>query len=228
MRVPAAIAAVPLLAGSAAGVLLVDYIPERLILALAATAMFGLIAAFGFLEEDLPVATFVTIAVAYAAAGMSMGTAGARASYAPSLLRWFESHTQEARGPVSLDGILREDAGATEYGASTTMDVAAVVASGSPPAMASGGARIVIGGAVRAADLAQWRAGRHVRMSALLRLPTVFRDPGVQDDTRALARRGIVLIGSVKSASLVDVLNRGNRLEEVAAAVRARVRDVLS
>jgi competence protein ComEC len=228
MRVPAAIAAIPLLAGSAAGVLLVDHIPERLILAFAATAMFGLLSAWGFVEEDLPLAAVVTIVAAVASAGFSLGLAGARAAYRPSLVAWFESHGASASGPVTLEGIIREDASLTEFGASMAIAVHRVSTTAGTPAPAAGGVRISVGGTVSAALLARWRAGRVVRMSALLRRPTVFRDPGVQDDTRALARRGIVLIGSVKSASLVDVLDRGSVLEEVAAAVRARVRRVLS
>ncbi|MEO5897655.1 MAG: DNA internalization-related competence protein ComEC/Rec2 [Vicinamibacterales bacterium] len=228
MRVPAAIAAIPLLAGSAAGVLLVDHIPERLILAFAATAIFGVLAAFGFLEEDLPPAVVVTLVCAYASAGLSIGLVSARAAYAPSLLQWFESRAPEASAPVAVEGIIREDAALSEFGASLAIGVRRVSATGGAARAVLGGVRMAVGGRVSATHLAQWRAGRVVRISALLRRPTVFRDPGVQDDTRALARRGVVLIGSVKSASLVEVLDRGSVLEEVAAAVRARVRRVLS
>ncbi|MEO6235862.1 MAG: ComEC/Rec2 family competence protein, partial [Vicinamibacterales bacterium] len=228
MRVPAAIAALPLLAGSAAGVLLVDQIPERLILAFAATAVFGLLAAFGFLEENLSLAVVVTLVGAYAAAGVSMGLASARAGYATSLLRWYESHPNESSAPVALEGIIREDAAPSEFGAAMAIGVRQVSAMGGAWTTVAGGVRIAVGGNVPATRLSQWRAGRVVRISALLRRPTVFRDPGVQDDTRPLARRGVVLIGSVKSAALVEVLGRGSALQEVAAAARARVRRVLS
>ncbi|CAN5777630.1 DNA internalization-related competence protein ComEC/Rec2 [soil metagenome] len=228
MRVPAAIAAIPLLAGSAAGVVLVDHIPERLILAFAATAMFGLLAAFGFLEEDLPLAVVVTLVGAYTSAGLSMGLASARAAYTPSLLQWFASHAPEASAPVAVEGIIREDAAPSEFGAAMAIGVRQVPATGEASWAVRGGVRVAVGGNLSATHLSQWRVCRVVRMSALLRRPTVFRDPGVQDDTRQLARRGVVLVGSVKSASLVDVLERGSALEERAAAVRARVRRVLS
>ena len=39
-----------------------------------------------------------------------------------------------------------------------------------------------------------------------LREPTTYRNPGVPDEQRALARRGIALVGSVKSAAMVEVV----------------------
>ncbi|MEO7274482.1 MAG: ComEC/Rec2 family competence protein, partial [Vicinamibacterales bacterium] len=61
-----------------------------------------------------------------------------------------------------------------------------------------------------------------------LRRPTVYLDPGVRDDRRALARRGIVLVGSAKSAWLIDVERPGSPLSERAAAMRAWVRGTLA
>jgi competence protein ComEC len=63
-----------------------------------------------------------------------------------------------------------------------------------------------------------------VRVPALLRRPSRYLNPGVPDEERAMARRGVVLVGSVKSGALVDVLSRGSPLEEVAAVIRARTR----
>jgi len=88
MRVPAAVAAIPLLAGSAAGVLFVDYVPERLILAFAASALFALMAGFGFFEDGLCLVSGAIVAAGFAAAGMSMGLSSAHALHAPTLLQW--------------------------------------------------------------------------------------------------------------------------------------------
>ena len=44
------------------------------------------------------------------------------------------------------------------------------------------------------------------------------------DSERALARQGTTLVGSAKSALLVDVVSRGGLIQEVAAAARAHVR----
>ncbi len=79
-----------------------------------------------------------------------------------------------------------------------------------------------------AASVDAWRAGRRVRLSAVVRKPTSYGDPGVPDDVRALARRGIVLVGSVKSASLVEVVSPGSALDEAAAAARSWARRRLS
>jgi competence protein ComEC len=73
-----------------------------------------------------------------------------------------------------------------------------------------------------------WRAGRLVRLTAAVRTPTGFRNPGNSDEGASLARRGIALVGSVKSAALVNVVARGHAAAEAAAAVRAWIREVVS
>ena len=228
MRVPAAVAAIPLLAGSAAGVLLVDSIPERLILAFAASAVITLIAAFGLFEEGLHRVSAATIAAGFAAAGMSMGLSSAHALYTPALLHWFDTHQASAGDPLLVEGILHEDAALTENGVTLSVDVDRIFPTRGVMSTVAGGVRLSVGGNVSPGQLESWRAGRRVRLPSLLRHPTVFRDPGVQDETRPLARRGIVLVGSVKSAALVDVIRRGSVIDEVAALVRARVRRVLA
>ncbi len=51
--------------------------------------------------------------------------------------------------------------------------------------------------------------------------PSFYLDPGVPDQERVLARRGIALVGTVKSGALVDVEARGSPLAEAAASIRA-------
>ena len=228
MRVPAALAAIPLLAGSAAGVLFVDYVPERLILAFAASALFALMAGFGFFEDGLCLVSAAIVAAGFAAAGMSMGLSSAHALYAPTLLQWFERGQGAAADPLLLEGVLHEDASLTENGVSLSVEVRRVFSGRGLATSLAGGVRLTVGGNVSPAQLARWRAGRTVRLPSLLRRPTVFRDPGVQDETRPLARRGTILVGSVKSAALVDNMRRGTIIDETAARVRARVRRVLA
>src|SRR5262249_31926190 len=57
-----------------------------------------------------------------------------------------------------------------------------------------------------------------------LREPLDYRDPGVPSDRARLARQGLVLLGSAKSAAMVAVVANGSVLSEAAAALRARVR----
>jgi competence protein ComEC len=65
-------------------------------------------------------------------------------------------------------------------------------------------------------------------VSALLRSPTTFRNPGVPDEIRALALRGIALNGTAKSAALVEVIREADPVAEAAGAVRRMVRRVLA
>ena len=66
-----------------------------------------------------------------------------------------------------------------------------------------------------------WTAGRTVRAPVILRRPARYENDGLPDQERALARRGVALVGAVKSAALVEVVARGGWWEEAAARVRA-------
>jgi competence protein ComEC len=61
-----------------------------------------------------------------------------------------------------------------------------------------------------------------------VREPAVYFNPGVSDDRRALARRGIILVGSVKSAALVEAVAPGSWIAEFAGAARIAARERLS
>lgn len=105
------------------------------------------------------------------------------------------------------------------------LEVAAIeTAAPGPPLEVSGGVRLSVAGTLLEHRLGEWRAGRTVRVPAFLRQPSAYLNPGTPDERPALARRGIVLVGSVKSAALVDVVARGSRLTEAAAALRAAIR----
>jgi competence protein ComEC len=79
---------------------------------------------------------------------------------------------------------------------------------------------LTVGGASASDRLDEWRAGRTIRMPVLLRNPTTYGNPGLPDAVRGLARRGVVLLGTVKSAALVEVAARGSVIQETAARVR--------
>ena len=74
----------------------------------------------------------------------------------------------------------------------------------------------------------QWRAGRRVRLPAVLRRPSRYLDPGVPDQERALARRGTTLVGTVKSGGLVEVLARAGWLVETMSGARAFARRAIA
>ncbi len=89
-------------------------------------------------------------------------------------------------------------------------------------------AALTVGGALAEPQMAQWRAGRTIRTAAALRRPAHYLNPGVGDDRLALARRGLTLVGSVKSGSLVEVRAPGTWRHERAADLRAHVRATLA
>jgi competence protein ComEC len=87
-----------------------------------------------------------------------------------------------------------------------------------------GGVSLTVAGVLAADAVGEWRAGRTIRATAVLRRPARYLNEGVPDFERMLARRGITLVGSVKSAALVRVIAPGSWTEETAAAIRAAVR----
>jgi competence protein ComEC len=239
VRTPAAFVAVPLLAGAAAGILLADHPDGWLPLCAAGGAVLSLLAALGFFADECAVGVAAAVAIGSAAGGVSLGAAGARAAYHPPLLAWFDARAPADRdAPAVLEGVLREDASLVPFGASITIDVTCVLSPSRPSTRGfsgsigtcptRGGVRLSVGGASAASRAGDWRAGRTVRVSASLRRPAPFGNPGLPDEVRALARRGIVLVGSVKSAALVEAVSRGSATEEAAAAARAWTRGQLA
>jgi competence protein ComEC len=90
--------------------------------------------------------------------------------------------------------------------------------SGERPA---GGILVTVTGVLAADRMDAWRAGRHVRLPVQLHRAARYLDPGVPDHERALARRGTTLVGTVKSAALVDITARGSVVDEALSAARA-------
>ncbi|MBA3269292.1 MAG: ComEC/Rec2 family competence protein, partial [Acidobacteria bacterium] len=129
--------------------------------------------------------------------------------------------------PIVVEGRLREDASLTATGAVLRIDVVRVWM-GAAPQRADGGISVSVGGVMQPQHLSEWTAGRVVRAPALLRRPARYLNAGVPDQERALARRGVALVGSIKSAALVDVVSPGRWWEERAAAIRARTRHALT
>jgi competence protein ComEC len=186
------------------------------------------IAACAWLEDALAAEVCAAVAIAAGLAGASMGVTAAAGAYHPPLLRWYESGPALADTPVVVEGVLREDAALTGFGGSLVLDVGRVSAGPRGWEVRRGGVRLAVIGAAVPAHAGAWRAGRRMRAPALLRLPAEYRNFGAPDQRRALARRGIVLVGTVKSATLVEVIGRGSPLEEAAGAVRAWTREVLA
>jgi len=129
--------------------------------------------------------------------------------------------------PILMEGTLLADAALTESGALLRLQVVRVWL-GPCPEPAPGGVSLTVAGVLAADAVGEWRAGRQIRLPALLRRPARYLNAGVPDQERLLARRGLSLVGSVKSASLVEVVSRGHWFDETAASVRAAVRSAMA
>ncbi len=149
----------------------------------------------------------------------------------PSLLALAESRapgmaasaSEDSAAVLEIEGTLDEDATATPSGFALKIDVdRAADRDGWHPV--AGGVRLTVYGRLAARESGQWLAGRRIRTTAQLRRPSSFRDPGVADSRVSMARRGTILVGSVKSAALVELCHTGSWAAELAAACRALVR----
>jgi competence protein ComEC len=144
-----------------------------------------------------------------------------------------------------VEGTLRSDAAPTQGGVSISLDVDAIetgradpIGSAGTPTLRSigprgwlhvtGGVQATIVGSLAGERLGEWRAGRRLRAPLQLHRPSRYLNPDVPDFERALARRGTTLVGTVKSGALVELLNRGGRIDEATASVRAYARRAIS
>jgi competence protein ComEC len=129
--------------------------------------------------------------------------------------------------PYEIEGRLIGDATVTDAGANLRLHVDRVWLDACPEP-ASGGASVTVVGVLVDEAAREWRAGRVVRMPAVLRRPARYLNDGVPDQELMLARRGISLVGTVKSAALVKIVERGGWYHEWASAIRAAVRSALA
>src|SRR5207244_1609944 len=138
-------------------------------------------------------------------------------------------------------GRLRSDAAPSEAGVSLSVDVEGLERPvgqdgqdgqdgkvGHIGPRVTGGLIVTVVGSLASERIGEWRAGRRVRMPVQLRRPSRYLNPGVPDQERALARGGTRLVGSVKSGALVDVLERGDCLDEMIGAACAFARRAIA
>lgn len=162
-------------------------------------------------------------AVALAAgAGLLLG-AHARDGVLESPLRaWLAARSSPVPEHVRVEGRLTADA--EPAGEGTRMMVAL-------EAVEADGIRIPIRGRIMAhvagsrsgRARAGWTRGRHVGLTASIREPDGFRNPGGPSEAWQDLRRPYDVLASVKSAELVEI-SPGGWADEWAARVRARVR----
>jgi competence protein ComEC len=216
----------PLFVGCAAGIFLHDSTGPGFSLRVAAASALALIAALAYLADGCGECCTAALVLGCAISGVSLGLSAASSAYNPELLSWFNACGLACHdSPAWVQGVLREDAALSAGGVSLILDTQAIVdLPSSARRRSAGGVRLNVAGVAAIDQISAWRAGRTIRAPVLFRLPTSYGDPGVPDDVRSLARRGIVLLGTVKSGSLIDVVHRGSATAEAAASARAWVR----
>jgi competence protein ComEC len=226
MRVPAALVVIPLIAGSAIGLLWGEHVEPGFALWAASAGLIGLLSVAASLADDSPADSAAGIVVTALVLGLSLGVSAAHRAYRPSLLGWFQQGGRPSQPGIVLEGRLREDAANLAAGVSLLLDVDRI---GDDPARpVAGGVRLSVAGALAPRAAAAWRAGRRLRVTATLREPAFYLDPGVPEERRPLLRRGIALVGAVKSGALVEVVAPGSAIDERAASLRAWARHALN
>ena len=232
MRVVAAIPAIGLITGSAAG--LAVTVPGALAYVVMAGAGAGAVLA---LRRGRVSWLAGCVGVGFAAGGVLLASDAWQHARRSSLRIAFDEIAREQRSEAVatgrvvpedpsaftlLEGTLRSDASFGAAGVSLSLAVDRIRA----PAdrRVSGGALITVAGSLAPALIGQWRAGRRVRLPAELRRAARYLDEGVPDAERALQMRGTSLLGSAKSGALVELLARANWLDERMADVRALAR----
>ena len=138
-----------------------------------------------------------------------------------------ESADGRREEPITIEGRLLADAAATPDGAVLRVAVMRVWVN-AVAEEASGGVSLGVSGTLHAEAITGWRAGRIIRAPVLLRRPARYMNEGLPDQERGLARRGVSLVGTIKSAALVETLEYGWWWEELAAAARERTRVALA
>ncbi len=221
-----------LLGGSAYGLWQPWPLPALLLTLAVATAL--VVAA---VRRAHPLGFLVGVVVAFAAGGASLATRAWDDAWRPSLRAVFDAAVRDDDVVVGeLHGTLRSDARVGADAVSLSVAVTRLDVRGRgggrretavdvPASHAvQGGVLLSVSGRLAAAGADRWRAGRTIRAPVHVRRPTPHRNPGAMDETQALARRGIVLVGTVKSATLIEVIAPGSPRTEAAAAARAFVR----
>jgi competence protein ComEC len=250
----AAIPAAGLLIGCAFGLIFPDLpvFPGFLVLLLAVSA-----AMWAWRTSRLRILV-AAVSIGFAGGGFVLAVDAWHSAWNPPLLAMFEAAARTEREEAApsgrvlpeddsavmwISGVLTADAAVRPNGVSLSVSVLSADTRGNnlparperAPASRRaltgselGGVLLTVAGTLAAGEADRWRAGRTIRAPAQLRRPSRYLNPGVPDEERALARRGTRLVGVVKSAELVDVLENGSVRRELASRSRAFARSAIT
>lgn len=227
MRYPAAPLTVALLTGAAAGL----FVPADAD-ALAACVWIGWALALMAYVCREPLTCAAASLITTALCGWGLAHAANRHAMSPDVRAILRQATgtidfgDRAPDLVLVTGRLEEDAAPLDEGARLLVALDSIAIDGRTHHCRSR-VLLTVAGQVPAGAAVEWRRGRRIRAPALLRRPARYLNAGVPDHELALLRRGLALVGTIKSAALVEVVRDGGWLDERAAAVRAFVRRVI-
>lgn len=162
---------------------------------------------------------------AFIAAGSGHGALASERALAPPVVQWFDARAladDRLDEIVIIAGRLISDAAVTDDSVQMLVAVGRV-RDADGWHRAPGRVHLRVAGALAAASVSDWRAGRPIEAPVTLRRPRVLFNYGGPDLRLQALRRPFDLTGSVKSAALVTVA-RGAWWPEAAARVRARAR----
>ncbi len=187
-------------------------------------AALGVLVAWRASVSAWPRGLLASVVIATGACGVQLGVLALERLQAPSLVEAWRVGGGERPVPLDLEGVILADASAASGRVSFPLRVQRVrIGPCGCVATVAGDVLVTIGGdATDAID--GWRAGRAVALTAVLRRPVAFRNPGGDSEARRLVRRRLALVASVKSRWLVEVRSKGSWAAEAAAAIRARTR----
>jgi competence protein ComEC len=253
--VAAAIPSTALLAGSALALAIADgSLPTRVAdVALGASAVVALAA----LIRGCVFMLALAVSVGFFAGGARLADNAWQHAWPAPLRLEFDRLARDARSraeqqgrrlpedpdaSAEIVGVLTTDAADTPNGVSLSVDVFGIRGLDTPDGRQRrlepwpqgraspllGGIVVTVLGSLATERAGEWRAGRFLRFPAQLRRPARYFDPGVPDAERAMARRGVTLVGTVKSGALVAVLAKGPWPNEVLAAARGFARRAIS
>ena len=166
----------------------------------------------------------VSVIAGSALVGITVGSRSERAARDPPALSALQLDEQDDASLV--EGTLASDAQVAPDATILAIDVRRIRRRQRwlPTAV---GISVAVNGQVSDVVVRTWRAGRTVRASVWLHEPSRYLDPGVPDQRLSLARRGVLLTGTVKSPALVEVTRRGTWIDEAAASIRDHVRQTV-
>ena len=220
MHHPAVPIAVVLLLGVAVGVRSPGLSSGTLVVVILLT---WVCAAISFSRAQTGLTTRCALA-SFLAVGLLLGAQATTRATTTELWQWYQSQPSlTSDRPVLVEGRLTLDQVPTEYGARLDLRVDRLLSQTGWTGV-DGGVSVTVGGGQAAAYRDAWLKGRRLLMPITLRPAARYANPGVPDQRRALMWRGTSLLGSVKSALLIEVVDNGGWWSETAATIRSQVR----